>query len=118
MQLNIILNDRESSTGKSMKTVECFKTFKIYGERFYIHHYRLSKPYLNGVEFNNQIYITSHEIGIAIKVTKALSVEKSYNKTRYFLYKIKSRTELSQAVQESKEMLQELIVKKLKGIQK
>jgi len=113
MQLNIILNDNDSSTGKSMKTVECFKTFKVYGERFYIHHHSIDQSKLD-----KEIYITSHEIGISIKETKALSVEKSYNKTRYFLYKIKGKTELLKAIKESKEMLQELIVKKLKGIQK
>jgi len=109
MQLNIIIGDTDSITGKSMKTVECFKIFKIYGERFYIHHY-FTKSRLD-----EKIYITSHEIGIAMKETKALSVEKSYNKTRYFLYKIKNKTELLNAIKESKEMLQELIVKKLKG---
>jgi len=110
MQLNIILNDIDSSTGKSMKNVECFKTFKIYGERFYIHHYSIDHSKLD-----EKIYITSHEIGIAMKETKALSVEKSYNKTKYFLYKVKGKAKLLQAVKESKEMLQELIVKKLKG---
>lgn len=109
MQLNIILNDRDSSTGKVMKTVEYFKTFKIYGERFYIH--RLHKK----SEVDMSTYITSHEIGLSMYETKALSIEVTFNRTKYYLYKIRGKIELLKAIKDSKEMLHKLVVKKLKG---